>query len=257
MIGQLVTITVAGPIYLALSVFSSAKTVGYENIMVDTADLEVLSLTSVVTYFVPTFMMVLPALGVLSQRGNYFVIALWQPFPLYSSIVQPILKKALQASDWKPKETANELERSLRRVYRFIIALGAGVHIITLAIALASHLVPGMPTISAAKILLPTSLTDPPIAKLMEAPVSKSAQMQIVGNFLRWDIFCACASFVVWAAYQKSRANTTATVSQTILQVAFWTVVGGPLTPAAVLLRDRDMAIIKAKQVSHQTSKSQ
>ncbi|KAG9258420.1 uncharacterized protein F5Z01DRAFT_196043 [Emericellopsis atlantica] len=255
MLGQLVTITIAAPIYLAFNVLYSPDRAGYEDVVVDPTDADILPWVSTISYMVPSLLMVLPSLGVLSPRENYIIIALWQPFPLLHSFFHPLVKK-LVASDKKPKETTDRLLVSLRSVYKFVMTLSGIAHGLTIGTVILSKTLSNMPGLSLSKMLVPTSLTDPPIRTLMKPPVSALAQKEIVTNFLRWDIYCACAAFAVWAVYQKHQALPQKSLLRTVGKIGFWTAVAGPIASAAALLRERDVEVLERIELNRQIRKT-
>lgn len=258
MAAQMVTITIISPIYLALEVAQGHANPTFEDIAIEPADLDAIPWATTVSFVLPTIGMTLPLLDVLSAELNYLFIALWQPFPFYQTLLQPILRQLYGSKGEKEQRSYKTRERSLAKAYGFVLKLCAGTHLFVLGAALLSQATDSLPTLSLLQMLKPTSLSHPPTLAALSPPVSALDSRAIVTCFLRWDIYCASAAFSIWAGYQTYHSEKEANVLGIAARIIFWTVVGGPLAPAAVLLWDRDMAALwKAKESENTGKKKQ
>lgn len=244
LIFQLITVTIVSPIYLALEVFQGETNSSFNELTIDPRDLDAIPWGTTVSFVIPTLGMIVPLLNIASAELNYLLIALWQPFPLYQSALHPILRN-LYPSRSHSGVSVNAYERSMGKAYGFILKLCAGTHLIVLAAALLSQSHDSMPAISLSKILVPESLGNSPTLATLSPPVSALESRAVVTNFLKWDIYCACTAFSIWAGYHTYNSDKGANLLTIAFRIAFWAVVGGPIAPAAVLLWDRDVAALE------------
>ncbi|KAH8812234.1 hypothetical protein F5884DRAFT_669617 [Xylogone sp. PMI_703] len=246
---QTVTITIIAPLYLILQILSSPSVSLQNAVLVDPTDLAILPIATTISYFLPTIALSLPLLNVLSQKGNYIAIALWQPFPLYQSIVHAGLRLVYGDSSAKSNKAAQTNPRSYKKkfhsAYRFILFLTMGVHLLVVGTIVASAFTEMLPTISGTNVLALSSLTNPPTLRLQDPPVSAMDSRLMVLSFLRWDVYCACASLMIWAVYQLHQVHGSSKLLMTSCKVIFWTVLGGLVTPAVMLLRERDDEVLE------------
>ncbi|KAF5003171.1 hypothetical protein FDECE_10239 [Fusarium decemcellulare] len=245
---QGVTITIIAPIYLTLQLLLSPPTMQPSSILADPCDLALLPVSTVISYVLPTIGLCLPLLNILSREAKYIAVALWQPFPLYQTAIQTVSRLFCRSRRGKANNTAHinpkECRRALDRAYTFIASLTMGVHLIVLGIILASPTGNLIPQVSGYHILGLTSLTDPPTLALLDPPLSVTSSREIVVSFLRWDVYCTCASMVIWASYQLSMARGSSSATARGLKVLLWTLVGGPIFPALMILWERDDIIM-------------
>lgn len=246
---QSVTVTVIGPIYLALHILGLPESQDYDTITVDSVDLGVLPWVTIISYIVPTIALGLPAINNLSAKANYTAIALWQPFPLYQSILHPILRFVCGGSDGG-KQSVASLRKSLGRVYRWVIAVCMGVHVAVIATIVVNSQYGLYPNLSASEVLGATSLTHPPTLAMASPPVSSLDARNIVASFLRWDIYCTSAAFIFWAGYLAYSVKNGPGMVAILEKTFFWTVVGGPISAASILLWERDSAVLRNEEAS-------
>ncbi|KPM40506.1 hypothetical protein AK830_g6039 [Neonectria ditissima] len=251
---QAITITVVAPIYLTLQLLFSTSGSQTSSVLVDPSDLAILPLATAVSYVLPSIGLCLPLLNVLSQEGNDLVIALWQPFPLYQSAVQAVLRSFCTGSSRRVGDRVRiNPERcllALGRAYRFILCLTMGAHLIVVGTIMASNFTHLLPAVSATQILAPTSLTNPPTLALLTPPVSAIGSRAIVVSFLRWDVYYTCASLIIWAAYHLKSTQESRGWVGIIRKALLWTIVGGPIAPAVMLLWERDAIVLDKLQLS-------
>ncbi|KAI1842445.1 hypothetical protein JX266_011340 [Neoarthrinium moseri] len=250
---QVVTITIIAPIYLVIHIIS-AQAPDQNAIIVDLLDLKLLPTTFVMAYVLPTAGLLLPLLGIVSPAGKYLAIALWQPFPLYQSAIHEVLRSLLRGKSDRAAninaQNSSQYRKALGKAYTSILWLTMGIHILVVGIIAMSHWTRLPLQLSATEILAPSSLTRPPTLAVLSPPVSALSSQTIVASFLRWDVYCSCAALIVWSAYLVHRAQIGVSILGAIIQIVLWTVVGGPITPAVMLLWQRDVAILDRAQRS-------
>ena len=249
MIFQLVTVTIVSPIYVALEVSQGHTNPTFNDLAIDPRDLDAIPWGTTISFVLPTLGMVVPLLNLASAELNYLLIALWQPFPLYQTLIHPLLRSSYPDRSRNGRVSTNGYEKSLGKSYGFILKLCAGTHLFVLGAAFLSQASDSIPSISLSEMLIPTSLSNPPTLATLSPPVSALSSRAVVTNFLKWDIYCACAAFSIWAGYHAYHAEKGANLLNIALRIVLWTAVGGPIAPAAVLLWDRDVAALeKAKR---------
>ncbi|UPK96286.1 hypothetical protein LCI18_007221 [Fusarium solani-melongenae] len=245
---QGVTITIIAPIYLMLQLLLSSPTLEPTSILADPFDLALLPVSTVISYVLPTIGLCLPLLKVLSQKARLIAVALWQPFPLYQTTIQTVSRLFCRSRRGRSNKTARispkEYRKALDRAYTFIASLTMGVHLMVVGIIFTSHTSDLIPEVSGYHILALTSLTSPPTLALLDPPLSVTSSREIVVSFLRWDVYCTCASMVIWASYQLSIVSGSSSVMARGLKAALWGLVGGPIFPALMILWERDDIIL-------------
>lgn len=255
MVFQLVTVTIISPIYLALEVGKAHLSPTFDDLSIEPNELEVIPWATAISFVLPTIGMTMPLLNVLSAEMNYLLIALWQPFPFYQSLFQPILRQISGKKGGREKASHAEYEQGLGKAYGFVLKLCAGAHLFVLGAAFLFQASDSLPDVSLAQILKPTSLSLPPTLAILSPPVSALDARAIVLGFLRWDIYCASAAFSIWAGYHTYQYEKQASLLNIAARIVFWTVVGGPMAPAAVLLWDRDTVALRSANQSKSLKK--
>lgn len=225
---QVMTITIIAPIYLTVQLLISPG-----DVAVDALDLDMLPFSTSIAYILPSIGLALPLLKDISPGAKYLAIALWQPFPLYQTAIHTILRYIFR--------NKRQDKGGLRRAYKFVLWLTMGAHLLVVGTIIVSR-AGFIPLLSVSKILSPGSLASPATLAMLDPPVSAAAARDIVVSFLRWDVYCASAAFVIWAAHLAPGG-----LPSRVAKVVFWTVVGGPVAPAVMLIWERDEAVL-AKQ---------
>ncbi|CAH0052248.1 unnamed protein product [Clonostachys solani] len=258
---QAVTITIIAPIYLTLQLLSSSSILQLDSILADPCELALLPVSTVISYVLPTVGLCLPLLNILSQEAKYIVIALWQPFPLYQAAIQGLSHICCRTRQGKTSSMAHinprECKKALNRAYRFITSLALSVHLVVMGTFLASFTTDLVPTISAHHVLALTSLTSPPALVMLDPPVSATSSREIVVSFLRWDVYCTCASMLVWSGYQLYAVQGSPSVMAMGQEALKWALVGGPIFPALMFLWERDDIVMDKLELSRSYQKEE
>ncbi|KAJ5195261.1 uncharacterized protein N7498_008699 [Penicillium cinerascens] len=243
LLGQLLTFAFATPLISALQLGHSitAERPDADNIRVPRAVLTALPVAMTIGYLVPSLLMILPAPTLVSVESKQMFIALWQPWPIYVSILTPVLSFALSPYlDHNHRASLN----SLRWVYGSAFLLGAGPHIVAEVVSLAAWVVP---------ILFPEGLRDvfhP--ANMLGLPLpwsSMEVQTMAEGTriFLVWDYLIGSAGFLIWAIklhhVAQARIMNTARLTHLCLKAFLLTAIVGPAAAAVRLVWERDELI--------------
>lgn len=172
-----------------------------------------------------------------SPQLHQLLIALWQPFPLWTVILQPLLPIVYQyreESTAKPEAEALTYLNASKYVYTFALVLCMGTHISSL-----------YSSIHAGKFLdvfIPLSLTSSgeQVPNLAEG----------VKNFLQWDIYIGVTAFLVWSLYLY--ANSFRNQERALgpswvfgVRVAIWAILAGPMGVVLLLLGARDEVLLR------------
>ena len=259
MLCQFVTFTIAAPIYFILQLLLSPQPADQAVVAVDELDLTLLPVTTIISYVLPTIGLAMPMMDVLSPSAKYLAIALWQPFPIYQTVVHTVLRAV--SGDGKGGASAagggnfRQYKQKLANVYTFVIILGMGPHLLALGTLLLSYMTDALPMVSLQAAFVPHSLFDPPTSALSHPPVPAGASRDIVASFLRWDLYSGCAALVIWAAYLSQRGSKGSSVVVTTGKAVLWTVLGGPVASAALLLWQRDLAVLERSQPPQKDAK--
>lgn len=244
---QIVTITIIAPIYLVIHLLSTPVATSLQSVLIDRADLDALPWATFVAFVLPTALLGLPLFSTGSSTAQYTAIAIWQPFPLYQSILQPLFRVfTAQRSGAQGPLMAEDYKLALRKPYLFAVVLAMGTHLFVVATVIASHVTELHSPISLAELLLPEPLLQPATLVLSSGHlISTAAAKRIVLSFLQWDVYCTCAAFVTWAALLLYRTKKGLGLFGILTKTMIWSVLGGPVTPAIMMLWERDLGLLK------------
>lgn len=255
---QSITYTITVPIYLITHLLSSPMStaeVGLQDITVDPSDSEILPLSTTLSFVIPSVMMYLPAPAKVSASTHYTWQAIWQIFPVMQSIYHRILKSILPGASPGSNSSAR-----LVGVYRYVLFMSIVPQILLLTVAVTpSDLVPEVlnpifEDVDLVSAFIPYWPWNSPTANelagaaagLAEAAVvTADGKARLVKLFLQWDVYCGGLAILAWAAFVHGVARPDKNVVGGIVpQVVVWTVLGGPVGAAAMLLLERDWAVV-------------
>ncbi|ROV88132.1 hypothetical protein VMCG_10420 [Cytospora schulzeri] len=257
---QNITYTITVPIYLIAHLLTSpisTAEVSLQNISVDTSDSATLPLSTTLSFVIPSVMMYLPAPANVSTSMHYTWQAIWQIFPVMQSIYHRILKAILPG----PGPGSNS-STHLVGVYRYILFMSIVPQIILLTVAMTPpFLVPGVlkpifEDVDLASAFVPywpwnsptaDELADTGAALAEATVVTAEGKAELVKLFLQWDVYCGGIAILAWAAfvYSVARPDMRFLGAGGIMpKAAVWTVLGGPVGAAAMLLLERDWAVV-------------
>ncbi|KAF3008389.1 hypothetical protein E8E13_000243 [Curvularia kusanoi] len=164
---QAITVTIVAPIYLTLQLLRSSSDKRIETLLVDSFDLNLLPLSAVLAYVLPTAALCLPLLNLIHGKTKLLAVAFWQPFPLYHTIIRSLSTKLgpkIYYEDNTPSTA--ELERcrkALRKSNRIITSLAVAVHVAVMSTVFTASRATGLiASVSARHIFALTSIQSPP-----------------------------------------------------------------------------------------------
>ncbi|QSZ35193.1 hypothetical protein DSL72_008060 [Monilinia vaccinii-corymbosi] len=282
---QNISYAVTVPPYLLLHLLTSpvAKpfpgTYANSVLLVSPLNLKILPLSIILAYIVPSILMGLDAPSIVSGSTHQKLIAFWQPFPIWTILIQWTLRSFFQFVGSKftskgSKEPLTPLGASYlsnaKHVYRFLLTICVLTHLPVLLLAL----IPA----SAITDLLPKLA---PYARLnffdiyvpyFPFPLSQRVSDLASGShtFLQWDLTTGSVALLLWAILLHRNAttensivdpNTNLTSHQIrgllteggnqagaprrklLLTMGVWTFVAGPIGAVTVLLWERDQIV--------------
>ncbi|KAK0636990.1 hypothetical protein B0T17DRAFT_484014 [Bombardia bombarda] len=267
LIFQTITYILTVPTYLIIHLFTSpvAKRGGEPVALaaaaaVDPADTVLLPVCTTLAFIVPAVMMSLPSPEFLPASSHYIMIAFWNAFPLWQSLLMWAFKLI------SPSEKgAKSLTTVPSSVYKFVLTICIVSHLGVLAIAVVPHTIvsdnsPYALALSAilkqvdfSSAFIPASLWNPPTVdpnSVDRIPADWLAPLAI--HFFQWDIYSTHVAVVIWAGYLYSVATSVSSggLGKMTGRVVFWFLVGGPVAVAACLLWERDAVVaVTARKV--------
>jgi hypothetical protein len=260
---QAVTITIVAPVYLIMQLLQSSSNAPEETLLVHPSDLDLLPLSAILTYIVPTIGLCLPILNLLSDKAKLFVVAFWQPFPLYHTIIRGVSQALRRRKHLDTKERSTiylqHCRQALQRSNWIMISLVVMVHMTVMITIAVSNIAQLVPQVSGDHILALTSLKRPPTMAMLHPPVTLIESREIVLSFLRWDVYCTCIAMLIWATYHRYRVQSSSSVLILIMKALSYALMGGPIFPALMFIWERDeivLDMVGSVQKGHTAAKS-
>jgi hypothetical protein len=227
------------PIFLALYISASymvkPKAV---DITPDTRAAKAVPFTVLIGFALLSIIAALPAPSFFTYHQKLGVMALWQVFPIWTSLLQQVFKRLLPSSNLT-KDQRNSVT-SLRRVYGFALVSALIVRIATTAVALLSFLFPHVFVPAYAQHFSLTALYAPFIPN---PAVKLSTIGEGVSAFLKWDETIGSGALLLWAAFlflQKWSPRTASDWVKALVGSVGVLVVSGQVGLAVVLVWIRD-----------------
>ena len=244
MLAQAGGLALISPLYLLLyistspTVFAPSPT----NLAVDSATLSGIPVAWLLGFGIPTALLVLPAPAVLSIATKVKALVLWQPFPLYMTLVL-CMWRAISSSPGARTSQLDQLKR-LRNVYKFGLAIAAPVHAAIWGVSLAAVLFPQLFAPGIAADFHPLSALIPPNPVTFVASVPSMARG--AQNFLQWDYFVSSSAYLVFAlsARFNSKVEPKGFSAGNLLGLAVRTFTLGPMGTALSYLWERDEIVL-------------
>jgi len=225
------------PLYLLLILLTSpasAPKPSKESLQIKSNNLAALPDTILLSYFVPTLLMSVDNPAWINSTNHQRLIALWQIFPLLTTIIHYILTR-FWFSDRYQQLTGNYHFDALS-IRPYIVATSAGTYLLPILMSMYR----GTFIDSFVPYSLRHSATTP-VADLATG----------VKNFLQWDIYIASVSIFVWAAYLYWEARRTINWQARNVDLMPWWkhvgifALGGPVSGALMLQEEREKMVFE------------
>ncbi|RYP89364.1 hypothetical protein DL770_004426 [Monosporascus sp. CRB-9-2] len=268
LIFQVASWTITVPLWLILHLFispvaelSPASSVSASVLLVDLWDLAVLPLTVAFTFITPTVAMFLPSH--FSPAAHYGAMALWQPFPLWHSLVQFVLSRLARIVDRAPPAVDAQGRSNtpptaflaqVKSVYGFVTLLSVAVQVTTLQLVFAPAAVreslalsyPGLgpfvePSVTFASVFVPCGPLSAPAVD--PASLGSGDLAPLAVYFLQYDMYFGCGAMLLWALYLHRNAVKKTTGLQVAGKVLWWFALGGFAGALSTLLWERDTIV--------------
>lgn len=213
-------------------------------------------------YQVPSILAGLRAPETISIDLKQILIAIWQPWPLYVSILAGTVyytTSLFTSPDTNLTRAARTQLTLLRRVYAVAFAQTAITHVAGWTFSLATVLFPVLfnprfiPLFHPLRVFMPTF-------PFLEGDLKVETVGQGVHIFLQWDILVGSYGILVWVIslwtsaqkkYRLERSGTVSLLLGLLVKVSLLTVVAGPIAAAIELIWERDELVL-AQAVSQE-----
>lgn len=248
---QTLTFAFAAPLYAGLHlIFSStASRPNAESIRAPRAVLNVIPYVFIIGYLVPSLLLIAPLSETITTDVKQIIIAAWQPWPLYISIlttVAHILFSPFVSSD-KTIDGGRATLSSLRKVYAVAFANTAINHLIPWTISLFTILEPQFFKKEFLNALHPLNVFQLPLP--WAQPALQISELGAgVHVFLRWDYVIGSTGVLLWALSLHRNAHRAilgkAGGLRLLIKVALLSVVASPVGAAVELMWERDELIV-------------
>ena len=269
LIFQTVSWTLAAPLWLILHLFTSpiaslspSSPAASSDLLVGPGDLNVLPLVVALTYFAPAVPMVFS--GLFPTRTHYLAMALWQPFGLWHSVLQPVLRRAARFLGGRGAAGPKAYLVQVKSVYGFVVLLSVAMQVAVLPLALAplqlreslALTVPALgalagPSVSFSSVFVPASVLAPPTVD--PAAIASGDLAPLATTFLQYDMYFGCGALLLWALYLRRNAVPRTSTLKIATKTAWWFLLGGFAAAAATLLWERDSIIDEEDKIRRKT----
>lgn len=243
------------PLYLALHL-STSETVAPCKANIATGAIELACTVPTITlgYVVPSILLGLPAPSVWSHEGKQIMMALWQVFPLWVALLQPLLTYTVtfhaRVVGSPVMENGQNIIVVFRLVYMFLLTLVGVSHIFAVILMLTSKMFPGLLSPGVVGIFDPSKVAIP-IALTTFSKVSSVGE----GTHLlfQYDNMVGSAAMALWATVIYLRAckqnKTTPSLARLIVQVVSLIIFTGPVGYAIIMIWSRDELVYGKKNI--------
>ncbi|KAK0126823.1 hypothetical protein ONS95_008402 [Cadophora gregata] len=266
---QNISYTVTVPIWLFIHLLTSPVSKPFPGtqstsvLHISSLDLGILPVSITLSYILPTFLMGLEYPHTVSTLTHQRLIALWQPFPLWTVLIHFHLKTTFQTLFPSTSTSTTNTGSSSRsqsspgitylntanHVYRFILALCLVTHLPILVLSLLppTFIPSTYPTLQTRSQQTPSAIYIPYFPSTSH---KVSSLAEGVHTFLIWDVYVGSFAFLLWGILMYRNATTTdktgvdSKKSQSwgslLVKVGVWCGLAGPVGALAVLLWERD-----------------
>ncbi|KAE8152327.1 hypothetical protein BDV25DRAFT_138016 [Aspergillus avenaceus] len=241
---QILTFAFATPLYCFFQLTNSpAYNPTPQNLRIPRPILKSVPLVFLIGYILPTQLLITPLSEIITADRKQLLIAIWQPWPAYVSILLSTIHTIHTFFEPKSPTTDPKQEKEDRSSLRWIYALTFGhtalAHVITWTISLATLAVPGIFNQTVVRELHPGNVFEVPLP--WDGRVVNSVG-EGVHCFLRWDYIIGSLGVLLWAGIVHSRAVRVGggLGGWFWLKVALLGVFAGPVGAAVWLVWERD-----------------
>lgn len=244
---QVVTFAVSTPLYLGLQLLTSdtSSQPTAKNIAIPRAVVNAIPVVFILAYQVPSFAMLIPAPEVVTFDQKQILVALWQPWPVYVSILLTIVSLLFSGST--SDNSPFKLRKSLRAAYTFALTNAALNHVIAWTISLATVAKPEFFNENYLHSLHPAQVFTP-----YNPFTNGELKVKDIGDgvhiFLQWDFLAGTSAVLLWAvavnAFARCKIQGKVCWSGLLFKTVTSTLLTGPVGAAVQLVWERDELVL-------------
>lgn len=235
------------PLFIGLQLLTSNTSFQptAKNIAVPRAVVNAIPVVFILAYQVPSFAMLIPAPEVVTFDQKQILVALWQPWPAYVSIL--LTGVSLLCSGSTSDNSPFKLRKSLRAAYTFALTNAALNHVIAWTIPLATIAKPEFFSQDYLHSLHPTQVFAP-YNPFTNGELTVKSIGDGVHIFLQWDFLAGTASVLLWAvtvnAFARCKVQGKVGWFGLLFKVATAALLTGPVGAAVQLVWERDELVL-------------
>ncbi|RFU23734.1 hypothetical protein B7463_g12604, partial [Scytalidium lignicola] len=237
---------------------SPATTQSMSSLRVPLSKLTVFPLVLSIGYIVPSAFIMLPSPSIVSMETRQKLIAAWQPFPIYTTILMYIFSSLHSSSSTTSSSSISKAYTIASNIlYTFLIIFAVITNVLALLVtilptniisivspAIASALKGSPIPVSFSTVYVPS----PPL------PSWKAVNLaDAVHTFLHVDTYVSGSAALVWALILRSRARNgekgTGIDMVYIVKLLIWTVLAGPFGAITNVMWERERLLVETEKV--------
>ncbi|KAM3441580.1 hypothetical protein NHJ13734_002804 [Beauveria thailandica] len=263
---QVLTFAFATPVYGLLHLLTSAaaSVPSRANMHIPYAVLQALPLVFLLGNAVPSLAMILPLSSWNTPAVKQLLVALWQPWPVYTAFgltaAHLVLGGVLTAGDSPTPAGRKKSAGALRFVYALAFGNAAVSHLVAVTVTVGTAFAPAIFDPDYAVSLHPSKV----LQTVLPWAANPVAQIQTLGDgvniFLRWDYVLGTTSLLLWATVLHARAykhyeGKCVDVVSLLAKIATLYAVVGPAGAAVELMWEREEFALQTEDKALTTKK--
>lgn len=221
-------------------------------LLIHPTELRVLPWSVAIGLGVPVFLafyLPVAATGQFWESAQFWILA--RVFhPLWTAIVHLFLSMASRANGTafvSATQRNRDVLRALHGVYTFATCIAVVTHVATVTLSATSYIFPSIFSLEYQAAFHPVTLYRP--VYVWQKPTAQVASGGAGAfDFLQWDAFGIVVGTLIWAIALNRQALSRETQASSflslVLKTVLLTVVGGPVTAAISLIRERDHVVL-------------
>jgi hypothetical protein len=253
------TFAVSTPLYLGVQLLTSNTSFQptAKNIAIPRAVVNAIPVVFILAYQVPSFAMLIPAPEVITFDQKQILVALWQPWPVYVSILLTVVSLLFSGST--SDNSPFKLRKSLRAAYTFALTNSALNHVISWTISLVTIAKPEFFNEKYLHSLHPAQVFTP-----YNPFTNGELKVKDIGDgvhiFLQWDFLVGTSAVLLWAvtvnAIARSKIQGKVGWFGLLFKTATSALLTGPVGAAVQLVWERDELVLDDEIVKSAAKKA-
>lgn len=181
------------------------------NFMVNLPDVAGIAVSMVIGYALPTILMSLPAPSVIDHDLKQWLMTIWQPFPIWVSVVQGVVAYLLPRLGAANAASNSQTLRSMRVLYIGLLTAAGIGQISTMTLMATSKFFPGLFAPEFAGAFNPSNV-------FLPAAVTPSTKMPSIGAgallLFQYDQLIGSTSMCLWSTTLSVNAYRNGAIKQ-------------------------------------------